>query len=88
MPSSEEGTSVRRLISRLVLLGALVGALTLGANSAFTPQRTADAWPNPLLVTTDPWPNPLGVDSGPWPNPLDPASAPSSSDSMVGEILL
>ena len=55
--------SVRRSISRVVLLIAiLAGMLALGANSPLTPHRTADTWPNPLVVDSGPSPDPLIVD--------------------------
>jgi predicted ATP-dependent Lon-type protease len=45
---------VRRLISRLVLLIAvLVAVVTFGANSAGSSHRTADIWPNGLTVSGD-----------------------------------
>lgn len=51
--------SLRRLISRLVLFVAiLVGTFTFAANATLTAHRTADAWPNPLSVTTNPPPAP------------------------------
>jgi hypothetical protein len=87
MPSSEEGTFVRRLITRLVLLGALAGALVLGANSTLNHPRTADTWPNPLVTNTGPSTDPVVTDTGsstdplvvtsdPWPNPLVVTSDP------------
>jgi len=66
--------SVRRSISRVVLLIAiLAGMLALGANSQLTPHRTADTWPNPLVV-----------DSGPLPDPLIVDGATSGSDGATG----
>jgi hypothetical protein len=45
--------SVRRLISRLVLLVAVLVVLILGGNSAFSSHRTADIWPNGQAVAGD-----------------------------------
>jgi len=74
---------VRRLISRLVLLSALVGALSLGANSTLNHPTTADMWPNPLVTDTGPSTDPLVGTSDPWPSPLTFGGARVASDSVV-----
>jgi hypothetical protein len=46
----------------VLLIAILAGMLALGANSQLTSHRTADTWPNPLVVNGGPLPDPLIID--------------------------